>query len=66
MDNRSFRNLTLEESQQVQTSVIIPLTREKQEHVKKMILEALIDPREKFKTVTMDDIEQDWKNKQGC
>ena len=80
MENQSteectIKYLSLEESKAIQetlkskeepTSVMVPLTREKQEYIKKLIFSSLEDPREKLVTVNMDDIENYWKTIQGC
>ena len=44
----------------------IQLTREKQDYIKGLIFSALVDPRDKYQKVTMDDLEAHWKSTQGC
>ena len=71
----TIRYLSLEESKELQekmkvkedvTSVSIPMTKEKQEYIKRLMFSALEDPREKLKKVTMDDVEDYWYNRHGC
>lgn len=40
----------------------VPLTREKQEYIKKLIFSALEDPRSKYQPLTDDDMEEYWRN----
>lgn len=42
------------------------LTRERQEEIKRLMFSALEDPRAKYQTQTMDDLENYWHNRQGC
>jgi hypothetical protein len=44
----------------------VPLTKEKQDYIKKLMFSALEDPREKLIKVNMDDIEKSWMTRQGC
>ena len=47
-------------------SMKVHMTPEKQEYIKKLMFSALEDPREKYSPVTMNDLENYWKNAQGC
>lgn len=42
------------------------LSRQRQEEIKKLMFSALEDPRAKYEPQTMDDLENYWKNRQGC
>lgn len=47
-------------------SVSVPLSKQKQEYIKDLILSSFHDPREDYKPVNMDDLEYYWSGKQGC
>jgi len=42
------------------------LSKARQEEIKKLMFSAFEDPRAKYEKVDMDDLENYWKNKQGC
>jgi hypothetical protein len=51
-------------------SVRVPLTRQRQEEVKKLLFSALKDPRADYRPITMDELEKSWTDpdnlKIGC
>lgn len=61
----SFRYLTKEESKnlanQGEFAGEIYLSRQKQEYIKSLMFQALEDPRQHYKEVTIEDITKNWK-----
>jgi hypothetical protein len=49
-----------------QVSVKVYMTKQKQDYIKGLMFAALEDPRAKYKPITTDEMEADWKNLQGC
>jgi hypothetical protein len=65
----SFKVLStsdIEKNSQETKSYVVPVSREKQEYIKKLMFQALEDPRKKYTPTTMDDVEAYWRNPDGC
>jgi hypothetical protein len=60
----SFRYINKDESDKIQNQGSfageVYLSRAKQEYIKSLMFQALEDPREKYKTITLDEMTKNW------